>query len=153
MTVYQPEVRVEEPSSVGEWGLNEPLGPELVAIQLYCRGLGKTEIARRMNKSPRTIDHWIRSNPAAVREEVRRYSAVDYFLPHVPKAVETTVDVMETGAPGHRLLAAQTVLDEAFGKAVVRSEHKSHSVINITYSDQGDEPTLIEGMVVDGSDE
>ena len=43
-------------------------------------------------------------------------------------------------------MAAQTVLDEAFGKAVVRSEHKSHSVINIVYQDR-DEAEVIEGTV------
>lgn len=137
---------------VGEWGLAEPLGPERVAIQLYCQGINKTEIARRMNKGRSTIDSWIRNNPAALREEVSKYSAVDYFLPHVPRAVEATLDVMETGKPQTRLMAAQTVLDEAFGKAVVRSEHKSHSVINITYSDQGDEPRVIEGTVVNEQD-
>jgi transposase-like protein len=137
-----------------ETGLNPPKvtsleGPALLAVQLYVQGITKSEIARRMGKDRHTIDRWLTENAKLITQEVRKYSAVDHFLPHVPAAVATTVEVMEKAKPQTRLMAAQTVLDEAFGKTVVRSEHKSHAVIQITYRDHDDEEQVIEGKVVE----
>ena len=72
--------------------------PQRVAITLYVRGVSKLQIAGKLNRDWKTISKWIEANPEAVAEEVRKYSATDYFLPHVPRAVQTTVEVMENAS-------------------------------------------------------
>jgi transposase len=128
-----------------------------LALALYARGVRTNEIARRLDREDHTIRAWIREHPEIVAAEVEKVAggAAELFRAHVPRAVETTVEIMERAKRGDatRLAAAQQVLDEAFGKPIVRTEAKVASVITVIFEDEPDAGPQVPGgpQVIDGS--
>lgn len=126
--------------------------PEDPAVQLtigwWCRGVTKAEIARRLGRTEQVVRRWIDTHPEEVATELREVKAglFELFAPYAPEAAETTIDVMRhaTRYPATRLMAAQAVLDEVFGKPVVRTESKMAAQITVIFED-ADATPVVEG--------